>query len=127
VKHDYDGAIAVYRTAIRIQPDDAAAHYNLSNALRDQGKPEEAIAAYRAAIRLQPDLAEAHCNLGHILKQQGKLAEALAELRSGHELGSKRPDWRYPSAQWVRDTAQAVALGSGDTRPNRLPGVPGTP
>ena len=38
-------------------PTCAAAHYNLGNALRDQGKLDEAMAEYRAAIRLQPDFA----------------------------------------------------------------------
>jgi serine/threonine protein kinase/Tfp pilus assembly protein PilF len=65
---------------------------------------DEAIREYRAAIELKPDYAEAHCNLGYVLRQQGKYAEALAALRQGHALGSKRPGWRYPSAQWVKDT-----------------------
>ena len=68
-------------------------------------------------IRLQPDHIWAHCNLGHTLKSQGKFSEALAELRLGHELGSKQPDWRSPSAQWVREAEQAVALAA------RLPAV----
>ena len=48
-----DEAIAEYRTAIRLQPDDADAHTNLGIALRKQGKLDEAIAEYRAAIRLK--------------------------------------------------------------------------
>jgi serine/threonine-protein kinase len=31
-------------------------------------------------------------------------------LKRGHELGAKRPDWLYPSAQWVRDAECLVAL-----------------
>ena len=31
-------------------------------------------------------------------------------FRRGHELGSKQPGWRYPSAQWVRDAERLVAL-----------------
>src|SRR5262249_8034854 len=30
--------------------------------------------------------------------------------KRGHELGAKRPGWRYPSAQWVRDAEHLVAL-----------------
>ena len=42
-------AIAAYREAIRFQPDYAAPHFNLGDALRRQGKCDEAAAAFRAA------------------------------------------------------------------------------
>jgi serine/threonine-protein kinase len=110
-------AMAEYREAIRLKPDDANAHYNLGRALSDQGEVAEAIAAYREAIRLKPDLAMAHCNLGLLLRQQGQFREALAELRRGHELGSKRPGWPYPSAEWVRQAERMAALDA------RLPAI----
>jgi tetratricopeptide (TPR) repeat protein len=109
--------IAEYREAIRIKPNLVAAHNNLGNALATQGKQAEAMAEYREAIRIRPDLAESHCNLGLLLQQQGQLREALDELRRGHELGSKRPGWRYPSAEWVRRAQRMVELES------RLPAV----
>jgi serine/threonine-protein kinase len=31
-------------------------------------------------------------------------------LKRGHELGTKQPGWRYPSAQWVRDAERLAAL-----------------
>ena len=105
-----DEAVAAYRAAILHTPDYAPAHYNLGNTLSAQGKRDEAVAAYRAAILHQPDHAEAHCNLGFRLKAQGKLDEALAEFRRGHDLGSKRPNWKYPSAQWVRQAERMIAL-----------------
>jgi tetratricopeptide (TPR) repeat protein len=103
-------AVAAYQEAIRLKPDYAEAHCNLGNALRDQGKLAEAIAAYQEAIRLKPDYAEAHCNLGHVLRQQGHLKAAQEALRRGHELGSPRPGWRYPSARWVQEIDRLVAL-----------------
>jgi serine/threonine-protein kinase len=66
--------------------------------------------AYRVALRLQPEFAQAHCNLGEVLGQQGRFGESLDAYRRGHELGSKRPGWSYPSAQWVRRAEQLVAL-----------------
>ena len=74
-------AIAEFRAAIRIRPDDAVAHSNLGLALREQGKPEEAIAAYREAIRIQPDLAAAHNGLGGALQGLGNPEEAIAAYR----------------------------------------------
>jgi tetratricopeptide (TPR) repeat protein len=102
---------------VQLKPDYAAAHCNLGAALRRQGKVPEAIAEYREAIRLRPDHAEAHCNLGLILRQERHFREALDELRKGHELGSSRPDWRYPSAEWVRNVEHMAALEA------RLPAV----
>jgi tetratricopeptide (TPR) repeat protein len=106
--------------------------FRLGNTLRDQGKLDEALAAYREAIRqvdeapggpsrnqlpIQYPYAEAHCNLGQTLKKKGDYAGALEMYRKGHELGSRRPGWPYPSAQWVAQTEHELALAP------RLPAV----
>ena len=44
------------------------------------------------------------------MRDKGLFAEALSCLERGHELGSRRADWRYPSAQWVRDCRRLVEL-----------------
>jgi serine/threonine protein kinase/tetratricopeptide (TPR) repeat protein len=103
-------AEAAYRKAIEIQPDLASAHYNLGTILDEQQKLRAAEAAYRKAIEIQPNHAEAHCNLGLLLRDQGCFTEAVASLKRGHELGSKNPRWRYPSAQWLRQTERLAAL-----------------
>jgi tetratricopeptide (TPR) repeat protein/serine/threonine protein kinase len=103
-------AEAAYRQSLEIAPQYAMGHFNLGNVLQQQGKLAEAEAAYRKAIELKPDYAEVHCNLGHLLGQQGRFAEALAALRRGHELGSRQPGWRYPSAQWVRQAERLPDL-----------------
>jgi Flp pilus assembly protein TadD len=110
-------AVAALREAIRLRPDHAESHGNLGTALGRQGKAAEAVAALREATRLRPDLAEAHCNLGAALRLAGDFDGSLVEFRRGHELGSKRPDWRYPSAEWVRQAERMAELAS------RLPGV----
>ena len=103
-------AIAAYREAIRLKPTFAEAQFSLGEALGDQGNLLEAIAAYREVVRLKPEYAEAHCNLGLTLRQQGQYVDALPALRRGHELGSKRPGWPYPSDQWVRDCERLAPL-----------------
>jgi tetratricopeptide (TPR) repeat protein len=82
-----DQAITEYRTAIRIQPDDATFHGNLGEALGRQGNIDEAIAEHRTAIRIQPDYANAHNNLGHILSNLKRdYAAAAAEFREAIRL-----------------------------------------
>src|SRR5258708_3678378 len=44
-------AIAACHKALQIKPDYAEAHNNLGNALRDQGRLDEAISAYRTAAQ----------------------------------------------------------------------------
>jgi tetratricopeptide (TPR) repeat protein len=105
-----DEAITEYKEAIRLKNDLPQAHYNFGNALRDKGRHDEAIAEYREAIRFKKDYAEAHCNLGNVLLGKGQFSQALVWLRRGHELGSRNPRWRHPTAQWIRDCERLVAL-----------------
>jgi tetratricopeptide (TPR) repeat protein len=104
-------AEAAYRKGLARKPDaaPAGAHFELGCVLVRQGKWPEAATAFRRATALNPDSAEAHCNLGHALREVGHLEAALAELRRGHELGSRRPGWPYPSAQWVKDCERLTA------------------
>jgi serine/threonine protein kinase/Flp pilus assembly protein TadD len=113
----YPEAEGACRKAIALAPDDAVAYYHLGDALVLQKKRDAALAAFRKALAIDPSCAEAHCNLGHGLWQQGHFAEALAETRKGHELGSKKPGWRYPSAKWVADRERLCQLDA------RLPAI----
>ena len=103
-------AEAAYRRGIDLNPDDAGLHYNRGLVLTDLGRLAEAEASYRRAIALLPDHPDPHCNLGQLLGQQGRFSEAVVELRIGHELGSKKKNWRYPSAQWLRNAEQHAKL-----------------
>ncbi len=103
-------AEASYREAIRVDPRLANAHYNLGVLLSRSGRVSDAEAEYREVIRLDPEYAEAHCNLGRLLRRQGRFRQALEELRTGHELGSARPGWTYPSGEWVQECASLMAL-----------------
>ncbi len=110
-KNQLDEAIAEYRKAIELDPKFALAHYNLGIALKAKNHLDEASAEYRKAIDLQADYyAEANCNLGAILQLQGRLSDSLDFYKRGHASGSKRKDWRYPSAQWVADAERLVRL-----------------
>jgi serine/threonine protein kinase/Flp pilus assembly protein TadD len=116
-RKDLAGAEVAFREAIRLDPTDALAHYSLGNVLSGRKDLAGAEAAYREAIRLDPDYPEAHCNLGGLLRQQGRLAEALPLFRRGHELGTQRPGWPYPSAKWVADCERLLTAQEARTAP----------
>jgi tetratricopeptide (TPR) repeat protein len=71
-------ALDANQKAVALSPQDAEAHNNLGNTLKELVRFEEAKATYTQAIALKPDFAEAHYNLGDTLKELGRLEEAAA-------------------------------------------------
>jgi Tfp pilus assembly protein PilF len=67
-----------YREVVQMRPRPDA-HCNLANALRRQGRLEEAAAVYRTALHGAPDMAGATENLAAVLLELGRADEA-AEL-----------------------------------------------
>jgi tetratricopeptide (TPR) repeat protein/serine/threonine protein kinase len=107
---DVDGAVKEFQEALRLKRQIPEAAYQLGTALMAKGDLDGAIAALQEAIRLKKDFAEAHCNLGIALQKKAQFDKALAALKRGHELGSKRPGWVYPSSQWVKRCERLLAL-----------------
>lgn len=83
-------AAAHFAKAIELEPNFAAAHYNLANALRVQGKLPEAELRYRYALSLQPNFAEVLQNLSLTLHLQGRLDDATGCYRRAL---SQKPTW----------------------------------
>ena len=84
-----DDAVAAYREAIRLKPDDAEIQLGMGYALQTQEKLDEAVAAFREAIRLKPDYAEAHSYLGNAYLAQEKFDDAVIAFREAIRL---KPD-----------------------------------
>ena len=87
-------------------PDFADAHYNLGNALKEQGKLEEAVACYRRALELKPSFAEGHSNLGMAFLMLGNLDAAIACYRRALE-------WKPDYAE-ARFNQSVISLLKGD-------------
>jgi serine/threonine protein kinase/Flp pilus assembly protein TadD len=105
-----DEAVDAFRKAAELHPDYASAHFYHGTTLLQMGQADEALPALRKAVALAPEWAGAHCNLGVVLWLLGQFAQARAALQRGHELGSRRKDWAYPSAQWVQDCQRLMEL-----------------
>ena len=83
--------IAHYQDALRIEPDNAEAHYNWGKALQTLGRPQDAVAHYQAALRIRPDYTYAHNNLAWLLATCPDAAirdggQALAHAKRAVEL-----------------------------------------
>jgi tetratricopeptide (TPR) repeat protein len=88
----FEEAMACYRLALKISPDDAKTHVNLGNVLGHLGKMQESIASSRRAIALDPTRCEAHNNLGLALAASGQFEEAVASFRRAIALNPNHVD-----------------------------------
>ncbi len=72
---------AAYRTAIKLDPAFACAHFNFGELLHKLRRATEAEAAYRAALTIDGNYAKAWHGLGLALLLQGRLKEATEAFR----------------------------------------------
>lgn len=82
----FDEGLTHAREAVRLAPQSAEAHRQLSRALREKGELAEAEREARAAVRLAPEAANARATLAVILARRGATSEALAEGRAAARL-----------------------------------------
>jgi tetratricopeptide (TPR) repeat protein len=78
---DVAEAERLYRLAMKSDPTDASAPFNLGNMLRAAARTVEAEAALRAATRANPAFAEAWYNLADLLDDQGRSEDAVESFR----------------------------------------------
>src|SRR5207249_5671795 len=81
----WDEAIATYRKALDLEPDDALTHYNLGLALKYKGDARQAAEEFEAVLRLKPKWADAHYGLGATCYDLRDLVTAQKELRTSVE------------------------------------------
>jgi tetratricopeptide (TPR) repeat protein len=75
-------AIADYRAAEQLFPDDYATVFNLARALEADGSLPQAIDAFTRAITLAPGEADFRLAQGHALEEAGRVKEAAAAYRA---------------------------------------------
>jgi tetratricopeptide (TPR) repeat protein len=62
------------------------AHFNLGNALRQEGKLDEAMSQYRSALQIRPDYPQAHNNLGKSFLQKGQVDNAITQFQQALQI-----------------------------------------
>jgi Tfp pilus assembly protein PilF len=86
----HEEAIASFRSALQIRPNDPHAWNDLGCELLLVGRVDEAVASLEHALSLKPDYPETLNNLGNALRAAGRSADALAHYRRAIAL---KPDY----------------------------------
>ncbi len=102
-------AVAHFKTVTTLEPESAAAHYNLGTALLSDGQARHAIEEYREALRLNPEYVPAHNNLGNALLVTGNLSEALEHFQTAERLDPADGDAYYNVGTLLLAQADAAA------------------
>jgi tetratricopeptide (TPR) repeat protein len=79
-------AATEYLSALRLNPDHAAARNELGALRLGQGRVDEAVQEFEAALRADPLNSDARFNLANVLVRQGKIDRAIEEFRRGLDL-----------------------------------------
>ncbi|XP_055548512.1 protein O-mannosyl-transferase TMTC4 [Wyeomyia smithii] len=75
----------LFRSALRIVPNNAKVHYNIARLATDHGDRETAFAFYKQAIKLYPEYEAAHMNLGNLYRDIQDYDRALVHLKKAIE------------------------------------------
>jgi tetratricopeptide (TPR) repeat protein len=100
--------------AVEIDPNHAAFHSDLGNALHACGELDEALRAFSTAVRLAPDSAHLHFNLGNALNLKGRPEAALPAYRQAIAIEPGNPVFHnnlgntLQELQRLDDAAQAL-------------------
>lgn len=86
----HEEAIATFRHALTLKPNDHHGWNDLACVLVLVGRPAESLTAFERALSFKPDFPEAHSNLGNALRDLGRLDEALEHHRRAVAL---KPDY----------------------------------
>jgi len=79
---DWRDDVALFESAVAVDPRSPSATFNLGVALKDAGDLDGAARAWRATLALAPDDPGAHAQLGTLAAVQGDLAAAEAHYRA---------------------------------------------
>jgi len=107
-------ALAAYRQAERLGPDEADTHLQIARTLHLLGDHKAALASYERALALypsrpdiDPEVAHNWMQIGHALKDRGSTADALEAYRNADQLRPDNPDTLHHMARMQRDLGDA--------------------
>jgi len=106
-----DEAVAHYKKALELRPNDLQAMNNLGDLLMFLGRFDDAVGYFHQALQLNPDYLPARNNLSNALQLQGKTGEAVENYLYALKLAPDSADIHYNLANAlysIGKTADAV-------------------
>ncbi len=101
--NDTSGAIADFRSAVDLQPENVPSRVRLGEILRDQGEQDESLAILRSALEQDPICAAALFALGQDARSRNDLADAVRLFEQVLELQPDASAVRTPLGLSYRD------------------------
>jgi|RhiMethySRZTD1v2_1073278.scaffolds.fasta_scaffold325503_1 tetratricopeptide (TPR) repeat protein len=101
-------AADAFRDALRRNPDDADAQFNVALSEERLGAADRARSAYQAALRLDPEHVPSLVNLARLERQTGRADQAVELL----ERASRRPALASEPGLWVQRSMTERAAGN---------------
>jgi tetratricopeptide (TPR) repeat protein len=94
--------IAFYETALKLSPDNFAAHHYLAHTFENQGPLKEALEQSEIYVRMAPAIPHAHHMHGHDLRRTGQTEEAIQEFLKAEDLENEyyRAENIPPQLDW---------------------------
>jgi tetratricopeptide (TPR) repeat protein len=98
VEGDFAGAVAAFRRAVQLNPNDVNMHRELAFAYAAQGAVDEAFHELVASLLLNPRDAQTFADIGRLFLDAGRDADALPPLQRALRLAPERYESRYALA-----------------------------
>ncbi len=97
-RHKPKEAIAAYRRALDMEPDNVDTQRGLGNALLSDGQLDEAMKVYTTIVASEPQDAESQIHMAEIERRQGHYDQALATLNKAKPLAQDSLELTYNEA-----------------------------
>jgi arylsulfatase A-like enzyme/Tfp pilus assembly protein PilF len=101
-----DEAIANFKRALALKPDDEEAVINMAHAYRKMGRDDDALVGFRRFLELDPRNAQVHYEIAQIMIDRGEYATASTELQAALAV--------EPKMAAARNALGVVALNQGN-------------
>jgi len=88
-------AVDLIKRALTVKPDNAKAHNNLANALKELGRLDEAVASYHKALEINPGFAAAHYNLHSLILDPDNMMPSITCMERAVAIDPNDTNYRF--------------------------------